>query len=98
MDGFRGLGASRPIQFSPSYSSDRTIYGFSGTELFKSEDGGNNWAAINIPTPDYNFITNSYLAYHNFKRSSKRIFIAALIAALLSYLFIGYLRLEKNCP
>ena len=40
--------ASSPIQFSPSYATDNTIYGNSATELFKSTDGGNSWEKVSI--------------------------------------------------
>ncbi len=87
---------SMPIKFSPSYSSDRTIYGFSGTELFKSTDGGNNWENLEIPPPKYNnYLTYLYLRW---TATPKRRFLVALIAALLSYLLLGYLGLEKKMP
>jgi photosystem II stability/assembly factor-like uncharacterized protein len=40
-----------PIQFSPSYASDRTIYGYgaAGGRLFKSQDGGDTWNTIKMP-------------------------------------------------
>jgi photosystem II stability/assembly factor-like uncharacterized protein len=43
--------ASMPIQFSPSYASDRTIYGYgaAGGRLFKSQDGGDTWNTIKMP-------------------------------------------------
>jgi photosystem II stability/assembly factor-like uncharacterized protein len=37
------------IAFSTSYATDDTIYAASDEELFKSVDGGNNWALINRP-------------------------------------------------
>lgn len=96
--GFPPVGASMPIKFSPLYSIDQTIYGFSGTKLLKSENGGNTWETIIIPTPKYNFSTNLYLAYLHSRKSTKRVFGAALIFALIIYLLIGYLRLEKRLP
>ena len=40
-----------PIQYSPSYAIDNTIYGYgsAGANLFKSTDGGNTWEIIPIP-------------------------------------------------
>ena len=94
MTGF--FSESVPIKFSPSYSIDQTIYGFSGTELFKSTDGGNNWENIEIPPPQYNnYLTYLYLRW---TATPKRRFLVALIAALLSYLLLGYLGLEKRLP
>ena len=92
MTGF--FSESMPIKFSPSYSSDQTIYGFSGIELFKSTDGGNSWANLTIPPPQ----SNNYLTYLNLRWTAtpKRRFLVALVAALLSYLLLGYLGLEKR--
>ncbi len=47
MDDFHSTGV--PIQFSPSYSVDKTIYGTSQEEIFQSNDGGNTWKIITIP-------------------------------------------------
>ena len=86
-----------PIQFSPSYSVDRTIYGVSGTKLFKSTDGGNTWANMPIPTPQGASLMN-LLTYHYFRLTVSPIyrFLAAAIAALSGYLVLGRLRLEKK--
>ncbi len=83
------------IKFSPSYSIDQTIYRSSGTELFKSTDGGNNWETITIPPDNYNFLTFLYL---RLTLSPQRRFLIALVAALLSYLSLGYLGLGKKLP
>ncbi|MDJ0688479.1 MAG: YCF48-related protein [Xenococcaceae cyanobacterium MO_188.B32] len=95
MYGFPLVSASRPIQFSPAYSEDRTIYGYSETKLFKSEDGGNTWSAITIPIPDGNLLTFVYLGIKTFPLLT---FVVALTTALLSYLMLGYLRLDKKLP
>ena len=95
MYGFPLVGASMPIQFSPSYGKDRTIYGYSETEVYKSQDGGNTWLAMTIPIPDGNFLTFVSLGI---RTSPLLTFIAALITALWSYLVVGFLRLEKQLP
>ena len=41
---------SSAIVFSPGYATDRTVYGFSGTHLLKSTDGGESWSRLNVPT------------------------------------------------
>ena len=48
LDTFSKSTAS-PIVFSPAYASDRTVFGFSGTELLKSTNGGETWDAAVIP-------------------------------------------------
>ncbi|NET31591.1 MAG: sialidase [Cyanothece sp. SIO1E1] len=42
---------SMPIQFSPAYVADNTIYGYGscGAKLFKSVDMGNTWEVIEVP-------------------------------------------------
>ena len=52
---------SIPIKFSPSYSVDKTIYAFSGTELFKSRDNGSTWESIFRPNfSNKNLLTSLY--------------------------------------
>lgn len=84
-----------PINFSPSYSVDQTIFSSSGAELYKSTDGGDTWQTIVFPKPDYNFLT---ILYHFAINSPQRRYLAAAIAASLSYLLLGYLRLGKRLP
>ncbi len=87
---------SLPIKFSPSYAIDKTIYGFSATELFKSTDGGETWENLQLPSsPDKNWIT--YL-YFSLILLPKRIYLAAFTAAIFSYFLVGYLGIEKKLP
>lgn len=84
-----------PIQFSPAYSVDRTIYSSSGAELFKSTDRGDTWQTVVVPKPNYNFLT---ILYQFVTNSPERRYLAASIVALFSYLFLGSLRLGKKLP
>ena len=93
MYGFPLVAASMPIKFSPAYAQDQTIYGYAESQLFKSSDGGNTWSAITIPIPDSNIVTFISLAI---KTSPILTFVVALVSAVLSYLVLGYLRLEKR--
>ena len=83
------------IKFSPTYKSDRTIYGSSGAELYKSTDGGDTWQTMTIPQPNYNFLT---ILYHFVTNSPVRRYLAAAVVALLSYSFLGWLRFSKKLP
>ena len=103
--------AANPLEFSPTYASDRTIYGFSGNKLFKSEDGGDNWQLIatpaNLPTPkDTTYVLPSTVKSES-QPSQKpplltflispigRLAVASL-AGFLSYVLAGYFNLDKR--
>ena len=58
--------ASMPIQFSPNYAQDQTIYGYgaAGNQIFKSTDKGETWQILTIPKPKdtiFDFITDKIL-------------------------------------
>ncbi len=38
----------RLIQFSPNFAEDRTLFGFTGEDLFRSRDGGENWEKLDL--------------------------------------------------
>jgi photosystem II stability/assembly factor-like uncharacterized protein len=46
---------SAPIQFSPTYARDRTIFGMAQDDVVKSGDGGSTWQVLNLP-PAADFI------------------------------------------
>jgi photosystem II stability/assembly factor-like uncharacterized protein len=41
--------SSAPIQFSPAYASDRTIFGMAQDDIVKSTDGGDTWHVLTLP-------------------------------------------------
>ena len=84
-----------PIEFSPSYSVDRTIFTSSGAELNKSTDGGDTWQTVANIQPNYNFLT---IVYHVLTNSPQRRYLTASIAAIFCYLLLGYLKLGKRLP
>ena len=54
---------SMPIQFSPDYTNDKTIYGYgaAGAQIFKSTNSGKTWQTISISKPKdkfFNLITD----------------------------------------
>ena len=94
---------STPIQFSPNYSIDNTIYayGSASSELFRSIDNGNTWQIISIPTEENkidNFMT--FLRIGNLALTVYPIlnFFVALIMAIPAYILVGHLGLEKKLP
>jgi photosystem II stability/assembly factor-like uncharacterized protein len=94
--------AGIPIQFSPAYAKDRTIYAFgaAGTQVFKSTDGGNNWQVLDISAPedgDYDILTKLDLFFFIYRPIVLRLAIA-LALAILGFFTLGFLRLEKFLP
>jgi photosystem II stability/assembly factor-like uncharacterized protein len=42
--------ASSPIQYSPNYAIDHTVYAFGGMDLMRSTDAGLTWALLSLPS------------------------------------------------
>jgi photosystem II stability/assembly factor-like uncharacterized protein len=40
---------SNPIQFSPTYARDRTIFGMAQDDIVRSTDGGDSWQVLGLP-------------------------------------------------
>jgi hypothetical protein len=38
-----------PIVFSPTFTSDHTVYAYSSTAVLRSRDGGTTWARLTLP-------------------------------------------------
>jgi len=95
--------SSIPIQFSPTYAFDKTLYGFGANDrqVFKSIDGGKTWEIITVPRQTdmrSNFITSLYMINLILKVYPLVKFVIAAILALASYFILGYLGLEKKLP
>lgn len=43
---------SVPIQFSPSFAADRTIFAYAQTHVLRSTDGGDSWDILDLPSGD----------------------------------------------
>ena len=102
---------SMPIQLSPNYEEDKTIYGYgaAGAEIYKSDDEGKTWKVISIPEParnifdviQDNFIIFKYksepiLKTLRKKARSKR-FLALLIGCgFVLLLFLRFLQLNRR--
>ncbi|NEO30174.1 MAG: sialidase [Symploca sp. SIO3C6] len=91
---------SMPVQFSPAYATDNTIYGYGscGAKLFKSTDGGNNWEIIEIPLQEDKIeevMTSVRMINLVLTIYPKLRVVAVLAAALVIYLLLGYFDLYK---
>lgn len=40
---------SAPIQFSPAFASDQTVFAMAGQHVLRSTDGGDSWALVDLP-------------------------------------------------
>lgn len=49
LDNFPYKPTAAPIVFSPAFSTDQTIFGYSHDHLFKSVDGGSTWQRVLFP-------------------------------------------------
>ena len=98
--------SSIPIQFSPNYKNDLTIYGIGSADsaIYKSTDGGETWFTIAIPQAE---IFQQYINEQYDVKTSLRLFlyvyqghifkiIAVLVAAAISYFVLGCLNLPKK--
>jgi photosystem II stability/assembly factor-like uncharacterized protein len=54
--------SSSPIQFSPTYASDRTIFGMAQDDIVKSTDGGDSWHVLALP-PAADFLKPPVIAF-----------------------------------
>ena len=87
------------IKFSPTYSLDRTIYGVSDTNLFKSLDGGEIWRNLPLPKPPGKSLRQLITYYyHRMTAVSLAKFLIAVILGLCSYQIWVGLRLDKKLP
>jgi photosystem II stability/assembly factor-like uncharacterized protein len=41
---------SAPIQFSPAFAEDATVFAYAQTDVFRSTDGGTSWSALELPS------------------------------------------------
>ena len=97
--------AGIPIQFSPGYATDNTLYSFGSatTEVFKSTDGGNTWETLAVPinpvseNEQYDAMTNLSLWFYVYRPQILRL-LAAVLVGLFTYFLVGFLRLEKKIP
>jgi photosystem II stability/assembly factor-like uncharacterized protein len=97
------MSASVPIQFSPTYAQDNTLYGFGSTtaEVYRSTDGGETWDVLSVPRQ-----VDVKAAFFNYLKLFKVFFrvyphfklVVGAIAALFTYWLLGRFRLEKRLP
>jgi photosystem II stability/assembly factor-like uncharacterized protein len=91
--------AGIPIQFSPNYATDKTLYGFGAadTTIFRSTDAGQIWTALTVPEQDepQSLLTDVSLYFYVYRGRFLRVGIA-IIVAIATYFLLGMLTLHKH--
>lgn len=82
-----------PIELSPSYSTDQTIYGATDMTLVRSTNGGLTWQTIQINFRKYNLMSILYLIITN---APERKIIFTLLIGLLSYLIFRFFKQSRK--
>ncbi|WP_181280705.1 WD40/YVTN/BNR-like repeat-containing protein [Aphanothece hegewaldii] len=93
--------AGRPIQFSPNYAEDNTIFGFGSSQniIYQSTDGGNTWEMNKFPIPKEGYsLEASFRIFIHKNRFSLMKIALSLISAILGYFILSYFGLEKKLP
>ncbi|MEM9264412.1 MAG: YCF48-related protein [Cyanobacteria bacterium P01_F01_bin.13] len=92
--------AGRPIQFSPNYAEDNTIFGFgtATTNIYRSTDGGEIWAILQLPDLEpptgISGIKRLMILAEIYRGRILKVLLAAIVA-ITAYAVTGLLRLEK---
>lgn len=100
--------STMPIQISPNFTNDETIYGIgtAGSSIFQSTDAGKTWQLIDIPQAEifqqytarkYNRLTLVQLYWYIYQSKIIKV-LAVLIAASMAYIVINKFYLEKKLP
>jgi hypothetical protein len=85
------------LVFSPEYATDQTLFGFSGTEIFRSVDAGISWDTMPAPivatsTRIFAGVRHGF-AYYRVASRTKRV---APILLVLLFLGAGFARLTRS--
>ncbi|MEM7796076.1 MAG: glycosyl hydrolase [Cyanobacteria bacterium P01_C01_bin.118] len=92
--------AGRPVEFSPNYAEDKTIFGFgtADTDVYRSTDSGNTWTTLTTPdiNPPAEVGTTKRIAITaELYRGKILKLLLAVAAGVVAYVVTGVLRLHK---
>lgn len=92
--------AGRPIQFSPNYAKDKTIFGFgtANTEVYRSTNGGTTWETLTTPDilPPMEVSTRRRLMISaELYRGKILRFLLAFVVAIAACSAVTFIRLDK---
>ncbi len=92
--------AGRPIEFSPNYAKDNTIFGFgtADTDLYRSTDGGDTWEILQTPDVDppveVSTIRQDAIAAELYRGRILKLLLAVVVG-IVAYVVTGLLGLDK---
>ena len=92
--------AGRPIEFSPNYAKDNTIFGFgtADTDLYRSTDGGDTWEILQTPDVDppveVSTIRQVAIAAELYRGRILKLLLAVVVG-IVAYVVTGLLGLDK---
>jgi photosystem II stability/assembly factor-like uncharacterized protein len=86
---------SEPLQFSPNYAEDRTVYGYAQEQLVRSTDGGTTWELLALPSASS--FTSRWTDPGSGGGGSRTVVIGIAIAfALVAVLTVGAFALKRR--
>ena len=92
--------AGRPIEFSPNYAEDNTVFGFgtANTDIYRSTDGGDTWETLTTPPLDppveVSTVKQVAIAAELYQGRILKVLLA-LGVGILTYIVTGLLGLDK---
>ncbi|MEA5465890.1 WD40/YVTN/BNR-like repeat-containing protein [Leptothoe sp. PORK10 BA2] len=92
--------AGRPIEFSPNYAEDNTVFGFgaANTDIYRSTDGGDTWEILKTPAveppAEVSTIKQIAIAAELYQGSILKVSLALAIG-IVTYIVTGLLGLDK---
>lgn len=93
--------AGRPIEFSPNYAQDNTIFGFgtAATDIYQSTDGGETWEILATPNfeplTEIGTLTYLTIAAEIYRGRILKVLLAVVVG-VVAYVVAGLLRLGKT--
>ncbi|MEO0351499.1 MAG: glycosyl hydrolase [Cyanobacteria bacterium P01_A01_bin.15] len=92
--------AGRPIQFSPNYANDGTIFGFgtANTDIYRSTDGGETWEILQTPDleppVEISAMRRAAIAAELYQGRILKVLLA-VVAGIVAFVVTGLLDLDK---
>ncbi len=92
--------AGRPIQFSPNYGEDNTIFGFgtADTDIYRSTDGGETWEILATPDieppAEVSMVRKVAIAAEIYRGRIIKLLLAVIVS-IAAYVVAGLVQIDK---